>query len=240
MGTAVDGLPGHEMAHVGDARFYRGPGPLPLVTVRTLLDALAGRLSYDAARRTFVSRRRGPDAQRAAVGNAAHRMAACAALGRDAAPLAGEPPEAAAMARNIARELRSSAGRALAAERNMASERLGIGGTVDLVAEWRGRLAVIEHKTRRSIGEPTRHTRDPWPARRDDLLQAAAYAHMWSGAAGATPEALVVLVADSGSCVPVVREAAPWMREIAGERVARTVASMRELAAASPAYQSCA
>lgn len=64
-------------------------------------------------------------------------------------------------------------------------------------------------------------------------MQAAAYAHMWSEHAGAVPEVLVTLVADSRACVPVVREAEPWMREMAGGRVARTVASMRELAAAA-------
>lgn len=233
MGEPVDGLPGHEMAYVGDARFYRGPGPRMYVTVRTLLAALAGDLRYDRARRAFVSRRRGPDERRAAVGNAAHRMAASRALGRGGAPLAGEPAEAAAIAQNIARELESSAGRALAVERNLVSERLGIGGTVDLVAEWRGRLAVIEHKTRRAIGGRPEGAGALWPARRDSLLQAAAYAHMWSERGGAAPEVLVTLVADSRACVPVVREAGPWMREIAGERVARTVASMREIAGAA-------
>jgi len=233
MGAPVEGLPGYEMAHVGDARFYRGPGQRMLVTVRTLLDALAGRLRHDRAGRTFISRRRRPDAQRAAVGNAAHRMLACRALGRSAAPRDGEPAEATAIAQNIARKLASSAGPALAAERNLASERLGIGGTVDLVAEWRGRLAIIEHKTRQSIGERPDGAGALWPARRDSFLQAAAYAHMWSELEGATPEILVTLVADSRACVPVVREAAPWMREIAGERVARTVASMREIAEAA-------
>lgn len=233
MGDPVDGLPGHEMAYLGDARFYRGPGRRLFVTVHTLLAALAGRLRYDAARRTFVSSRPAPDAHRAAVGNAAHRMAACRALGRSGAPLDGEPAEAAEIAQNIARELARSAGRALAAERNLVSERLGIGGTVDLVAEWRGRLAVIEHKTRRSIGGRPAGAGALWPARREPFLQAAAYAHMWSERERAAPEVLVTLVADSRACVPVVREAAPWMREIAGERVARTAAYMRGLAEAA-------
>lgn len=233
MGAPVEGLPGHEMAYVGDARFYRGPGPRMYVTVRTLLDALAGDLRYDRVRRAFVSRRRGPDAQRATVGNAAHRMAACAAAGRSAVPRDGEPAEASAIAQNIARELESSAGRALAVERNLVSERLGIGGTVDLVAEWRGRLAIIEHKTRRSIGDRPDGAGALWPARRESFLQAAAYAHMWSELASAAPEVLVTLVADERACVPVVREAEPWMREIAGERVRRTVASMREIAGAA-------
>jgi len=235
MGEPVAGLPGYEMACLGDARFYRGPDSRLLVTVRTLLDALAGDLRHDRARRTFVSRRRGPDARRAAVGNAAHRMAACLAAGQGAAPRGGEPAEAAAIAQNIARELGQSAGRALAAERNLASERLGIGGTVDLVAEWCGRLAVIEHKTRRSIGARPDGAGALWPARREGFLQAAAYAHMWSEREGAVPETLVTLVADSRECVPVAREAAPWLREIAGERVARTVAAMREIAEAAAA-----
>lgn len=233
MGERVAGLPGHEMAYLGDARFYRGPGRRMLVTVRTLLDALGGGLRYDAARRTFVSRRRGPDAHRAAVGNAVHRMVACRATGRDAAPRDGEPAEAAAIAQNIARELGRSTGRTLAAERNLASGRLGIGGTVDLVAEWRGRLAIIEHKTKSSIGERPDGAGALWPARRENMLQAAAYAHMWSEHAGAVPGVLVTLVADSRACVPVVQEADPWMREMAGERVARTVASMREIAEAA-------
>ncbi len=235
MSERVGGLAGHTMAYVGDARFYRDPDARLLVTVRTLIDALTGRLCIDSARRTFTARRRAPDKARISVGNATHRMVAEHARGAGMVPHDGDPPEATHIARNIARELDRSAADVQAVEQNLVSVARRIGGTVDLVAFWDGKLAVIDHKTRRSVTAPARPPRNAGtaPAHPDAFLQAAAYAHMWSETMGDIPESLVILVADAHVCVPTVRDAGPWMREMASEKVTRTVRQMCEIGEAA-------
>ncbi len=73
-----------------------------------------------------------------------------------------------------------------ASENRIYSEKLGIAGTVDCVAEYDGILSIIDFKTKRS------NRKEEWML--DNFLQATAYAIMWEEITGEKIKQIVILV----------------------------------------------
>ena len=70
-------------------------------------------------------------------------------------------------------------------EPKLFSEEMGLAGTADLVAEYNGKISIIDYKTKRS------KQRKEWM--HDYFIQTAAYAKMWEELTGKPIEQLVIL-----------------------------------------------
>lgn len=71
-------------------------------------------------------------------------------------------------------------------ESRLFSEKLGLAGTADLIAEYDGKLSIIDYKTKRSL------QRKEWMS--DYFIQTTAYGVMWEELTGQKIEQLVILV----------------------------------------------
>ncbi len=71
-------------------------------------------------------------------------------------------------------------------EPKLFSEKMGLAGTADLVAQYDGKLSIIDYKTKRS------KQKKEWMT--DYFIQTAAYAKMWEELTGKPIEQLVILV----------------------------------------------
>ncbi len=70
-------------------------------------------------------------------------------------------------------------------EPKLFSSEMGLAGTADLVAEYNGKLSIIDYKTKRS------RQKKEWMT--EYFIQTAAYAKMWEELTGQTIEQLVIL-----------------------------------------------
>ena len=83
-------------------------------------------------------------------------------------------------------------------ETQMSSDRLCLAGTVDLICEWDGELAVVDFKTSEKV--------KPEAWLENYFVQLSAYWAMFSEKTGVVPKKLVVfLVAENGDTQIVVR-----------------------------------
>ena len=71
-------------------------------------------------------------------------------------------------------------------EPKLFSEKMGLAGTADLVAEYEGKISIIDYKTKRS------KQRKEWM--HDYFIQTTAYARMWEELTGQPIQQLVILV----------------------------------------------
>ncbi len=71
-------------------------------------------------------------------------------------------------------------------EPRLFSSEMGLAGTADLVAEYKGKISIIDYKTKRS------KQRKEWM--HDYFIQTTAYARMWEELTGNTIKQLVILV----------------------------------------------
>ena len=71
-------------------------------------------------------------------------------------------------------------------EPKLFSEKMGLAGTADLVAEYEGKISIIDYKTKRS------KQKKEWM--QDYFIQTTAYARMWEELTGQPIEQLVILV----------------------------------------------
>ena len=78
-------------------------------------------------------------------------------------------------------------------EPKLFSEEMGLAGTADLVAEYDGKLSIIDYKTKRS------KQRTEWMT--DYFIQTAAYAKMWQELTGKPIEQLVILVSSEQNTI---------------------------------------
>ena len=78
-------------------------------------------------------------------------------------------------------------------EPKLFSEEMGLAGTADLVAEYEGKLSIIDYKTKRS------KQRKEWMY--DYFIQTTAYAKMWEELTSQSVEQLVILVSSEQNTI---------------------------------------
>lgn len=78
-------------------------------------------------------------------------------------------------------------------EPKLFSEEMGLAGTADLVADYDGKISIIDYKTKRS------KQRKEWMT--DYFIQTAAYAKMWEELTGKPIEQLVILVSSEQNTI---------------------------------------
>lgn len=78
-------------------------------------------------------------------------------------------------------------------EPKLFSEEMGLAGTADLVAEYGGKLSIIDYKTKRS------KQRKEWMT--DYFIQTTAYAKMWQELTGKPIEQLVILASSEQNTI---------------------------------------
>lgn len=78
-------------------------------------------------------------------------------------------------------------------EPRLFSEEMGLAGTADLVAEYDGKISIIDYKTKRS------KQRIEWM--HDYFIQTTAYAKMWTELTGQVIEQLVILVSSEQNTI---------------------------------------
>lgn len=78
-------------------------------------------------------------------------------------------------------------------EPKLFSEEMGLAGTADLVAEYDGKISIIDYKTKRS------KQRKEWM--HDYFIQTTAYAKMWQELTGKPIEQLVILVSSEQNTI---------------------------------------
>ena len=78
-------------------------------------------------------------------------------------------------------------------ESKLFSEKLGLAGTADCIAEYDGKLSIIDYKTKRSL------QRKEWMS--DYFIQTTAYGVMWEELTGQRIEKLVILVSSEQNTI---------------------------------------
>lgn len=107
-----------------------------------------------------------------------------------------EMPHVVALFRSIQPILDNNIGRVVMQERPLYSDHLGIAGRVDLIAEYEGKLSVIDFKTSKRV--KTREEISNY------FIQAAAYAIMFEERTGIPVSRSVIVMAVDDNPVPVV------------------------------------
>lgn len=107
-----------------------------------------------------------------------------------------EMPHVVALFRSIQPILDNNIGRVVMQERPLYSDHLGIAGRVDLIAEYEGKLSVIDFKTSKRV--KTREEISNY------FVQAAAYAIMFEERTGIPVSRSVIVMAVDDNPVPVV------------------------------------
>lgn len=218
---------GMVQVNAGGGRYYRGADGRRYPSITTVLDRMGDRSALDAWRaRVGEEEAERVRAVSSRIGDAVHAQMSELAAHGTVAMERGEGDEAEAIRAHVARLRRAVEGNVTAiyaTEMPIKSDVLGAAGTVDLVCEWDGKLAIVDFKTKSRPMHPLSLDRY--------YVQAGFYAICWKEMFGSTPNRLVVLESTMNADDAVVHTDTLFphiIRPLSGE----TDGFMRALAAA--------
>jgi genome maintenance exonuclease 1 len=170
-------------------RYYVTPNGTKLPSVTTVVGAMKKQFILEW--RSRVGEVEANRVSRAASGrgNRVHNLAE-RYLKNETIDWRKEMPDAAAMFHSIAKEFKHI-NNIHYLEQALWSERIGLAGRVDLIAEWKGRLSVIDFKTSSKIKKEEDI--------QDYFAQCVAYASMYEEQVGVPIDQIVILMGVEGS-----------------------------------------
>lgn len=185
--------------HDGESRYYETPDGKKYPSVTTVLSAMKDKSGLFAWRARVGEEEANRVSTRASTrGTAVHKLCETYVLNEESfeTDVVAAMPINRAMFRQLQKVLDANVTNIRISEGSMFSHKLRIAGSVDLVALWNGRLAIIDFKT---SGSPKD---ERWIE--DYFLQCALYCYMLWEMTGLVAQQMVVAIAVEDSDTPQV------------------------------------
>jgi genome maintenance exonuclease 1 len=183
-------------ASVPGTRLYVTPQGKKYPSITTVLSVRGKEAIYEWRRRVGEEEANRITRHACARGTALHTIAEKYLNNEPDIYKKDEMPHVVALFRSIQPILDSNIGRVVMQERPLYSDHLGIAGRVDLVAEYEGKLSVIDFKTSKRV--KTREEISNY------FIQSCAYAIMFEERTGIPVSRIVIVMAVDDNPVPVV------------------------------------
>lgn len=183
-------------ASVPGTRLYVTPQGKTYPSITTVLSVRGKEAIYEWRRRVGEEEANRVTRHACARGTAMHTIAEKYLNNEPDIYNKGEMPHVVALFRSIQPVLDSNIGRVVMQECPLYSDHLGIAGRVDLIAEYEGKLSVIDFKTSKRV-----KTRDEIS---NYFIQSCAYSIMFEERTGIPVPRTVIIMAVDDSSTPVV------------------------------------